>query len=161
MKVQFEIKEKMPDIIAEILFSDKWCSVVKDDSFGMKRVIIKNSTLDSEPTAFIEIWEQEIHIKIAKKNYNYRIFHKEDRVTCEYIGLFQELFNQNFPLKLTPVMSIYYSSDDNENFEYRTNDLSLGHEQGSNRKHFDEFICDDMPVPTLSLTNNSPLAVYY
>lgn len=30
MRIQFEIKEKLPDIISEILHSDKWLTLVRD-----------------------------------------------------------------------------------------------------------------------------------
>ena len=32
MRIQFEIKEKLPDIISEILHSDKWLTLVRDEN---------------------------------------------------------------------------------------------------------------------------------
>ena len=42
MRIQFEIKEKLPDIISEILHSDKWLTLVRDENHGLRRVTIKD-----------------------------------------------------------------------------------------------------------------------
>ena len=48
MRIQFEIKEKLPDIISEILHSDKWLTLVRDENHGLRRVTIKDPYFDSE-----------------------------------------------------------------------------------------------------------------
>ena len=40
MRIQFEIKEKLPDIISEILHSDKWLTLVRDENHGLRRLKI-------------------------------------------------------------------------------------------------------------------------
>ena len=63
MRIQFEIKEKLPDIISEILHSDKWLTLVRDENHGLRRVTIKDPYFDSE--ACVDIWEHEIHVTTA------------------------------------------------------------------------------------------------
>jgi hypothetical protein len=101
MKIEFKIEEKMPEIIREILHSDKYHSTVKDEGHGLQRVVIKDAMHNI--VAFVEIWKQEIHIKTPCECATYRIFHKQDCMVCEYIGALQELLNQEMIPKLTPV----------------------------------------------------------
>ena len=54
MKIQFEIKEKLPEIIAEIMHSDKWQTKILEKMHGLERVTIKDPNYESE--ACIEIW---------------------------------------------------------------------------------------------------------
>lgn len=72
MKIQFEIKEKLPEIIAEIMHSDKWQTKILEKMHGLERITIKDPNYKSE--ACIEIWQHEIHIRTAWSNYTYRIF---------------------------------------------------------------------------------------
>lgn len=89
MRIQFEIKEKLPDIISEILHSDKWLTLVRDENHGLRRVTIKDPYFDSE--ACVDIWEHEIHVTTAWSNYTYRIYQKGNSVWCEYIGAYRGL----------------------------------------------------------------------
>ncbi|MCD7915673.1 MAG: hypothetical protein LUG96_10795 [Tannerellaceae bacterium] len=104
MRIQFEIKERLPEIITEILTSNKWQSTVNEEQCGLKRVVIKDLMYDSKAT--IEIWENEIHIKIAWSNYTYRIFNQAHSVWCEYIGAYRGLLEQKLLPTLTPVKNI-------------------------------------------------------
>ena len=104
MKIQFEIKEKLPEIIAEIMHSDKWQTNVLEKMNGLERVTIKDSNYDSE--ACIEIWKNEIHIRTAWSNYTYRIFTRGNSVWCEYIGAYRGLLEQHLLPSLTPKMNI-------------------------------------------------------
>lgn len=61
MKIQFEIKEKLPEIIAEIMHSDKWQTKILEKMHGLERITIKDPNYKSE--ACIEIWQHEIHIR--------------------------------------------------------------------------------------------------
>ena len=70
MKIQFEIKEKLPEIIAEIMHSDKWQTKILEKMHGLERITIKDPNYKSE--ACIEIWQHEIHIRTAWSNYTYR-----------------------------------------------------------------------------------------
>ncbi|MDR1938887.1 MAG: hypothetical protein LBQ73_10390 [Tannerellaceae bacterium] len=110
MKIEFRIEEKMPDIIAEILHSDKWRSIVKNKCACLQRVVVEDFM--DNTIAFVEIWKQEIHIKIACSCATYRIFCRQNHVICEYIGALGELLDhQPFP-KLTPVKDLQHILDD-------------------------------------------------
>ena len=104
MRIQFEIKEKLPDIISEILHSDKWLTLVRDENHGLRRVTIKDPYFDSE--ACVDIWEHEIHVTTAWSNYTYRIYQKGNSVWCEYIGAYRGLLEQNLLPTMTPKENI-------------------------------------------------------
>ena len=55
MKIQFEVKEKLPEIIAEVRHSDKWQTKVVEKTHSLERVTIKDPNYDSE--ACVEIWD--------------------------------------------------------------------------------------------------------
>jgi hypothetical protein len=115
MKIEFEIEEKLPEIIMEILYSGKWHSIVTDHCNILKRAVIKNVMNDT--VAFVEIWENEIHIKTACCNSTYRIFNRNGSVICEYIGscvCCKLLDKQVFP-QLTPLKNIHHYMPDKEN----------------------------------------------
>ena len=67
MKIQFEIKEKLPEIIAEVRHSDKWQTKVVEKTHSLERITIKDPNYDSE--ACVEICEHEIHVRTAWSNY--------------------------------------------------------------------------------------------
>lgn len=48
MKIQFEIKEKLPEIIAEIMHSDKWQTKILEKMHGLERITIKDPNYKSE-----------------------------------------------------------------------------------------------------------------
>ena len=50
MRIQFEIKEKLPEIIQEILHSDKWQTSVKEEISGRTTVVIRDQAYGSEAT---------------------------------------------------------------------------------------------------------------
>lgn len=104
MKIQFEIKEKLPEIIAEILNSEKWQTALHEKAPGLQRVTIKDPHFNSK--ASIDIWEKEIHIRTAWSNYTYRIVDKGDITVCEYIGAYRGLLEQTLLPKITPRMNI-------------------------------------------------------
>ena len=54
MRIQFEIKEKLPELIEEILDSDKWQTSVKEEISGRTTVVIRDQAYGSEAT--IEIY---------------------------------------------------------------------------------------------------------
>ena len=61
MRIQFEIKENLPEIIEEILHSDKWQTSVKEELSGRTTVVIRDQAYGSEAT--IEIYATSIEIK--------------------------------------------------------------------------------------------------
>ena len=74
MKIQFEIKEKLPEITAEIMHSEKWQTEIVEKMHGLTRITLKDPDFDSK--AHVDIWKHEIHIRTAMSNYNYRIYTK-------------------------------------------------------------------------------------
>ena len=60
MRIQFEIKEKLPEIIEEIMNSGKWQTSVKEELSGRTTVVIRDQAYGSEAT--IEIYAKSIEI---------------------------------------------------------------------------------------------------
>ena len=92
MRIQFEIKEKLPEIIEEIMNSGKWQTSVKEELSGRTTVVIRDQAYGSEAT--IEIYAKSIEIKTAWSKYSYRIFVANDIVWCEYNGLIVAYWNK-------------------------------------------------------------------
>ncbi|RHJ91462.1 hypothetical protein [Parabacteroides bouchesdurhonensis] len=170
MRIQFEIKEKLPEIIAEVLHSDKWLTLVKEEKQGLKRVTIKDPYFDSE--ASVDIWEKEVHITTAWSNYTYRIYTRGDSVWCEYIGAYRGLLEQNLLPIITPKENILDSEvldsslfgDKKDSLRnYSTENLKLKNFRRDNfqgesvlaspQDHpkvvYDEFINEGVPLPPL------------
>lgn len=169
MKIQFEIKEKLPDIVAEIMHSNKWQTKVLEKMHGLERVTIKDPNYDSE--ACIEIWEQEIHIRTAWSNYTYRIFMRGTSVWCEYIGAYRGLLEQTLLPVLTPKMNILdsvvmessltgnrketlrtYSTENLKLKNFRRGNFKEEYNIASPQDHptvvYDEYIKEGMPMPS-------------
>jgi hypothetical protein len=136
MKVEFEIEEKMPDIISEILHSDKWHSMVKDDCNGLQRVVLKDLT--NADIAYAEIWKREIHLRPASSGSTYRIFVSKKRVMCEYIGSAHGLLAHALFPKLTPITNLDRLPDGN------TEDVKPKTPKPG--RVYDRFINDGLPV---------------
>lgn len=100
MRIHFEIKEKLPEILEEILNSEKWMASVNEDISGRKLVVIRDPSYNSEAT--VEIYSREIIIKTAWSNYAYRLFVLGDNVWCEYNGAYRGLLEQNLLPTITP-----------------------------------------------------------
>lgn len=168
MRIQFEINEKFPDIISEVLHSDKWLTLVQEEKRGVKRVVIKDPYFDSEAT--VDIWENEIHLTTAWSNYTYRIYEKGDSVWCEYIGAYRGLLEQNLLPALTPKENILdsevlnsslfggkketlrnYSRENLKLKNFRRDNFSGEHHLTSAQDHpkvvYDEYIKEGMPIP--------------
>lgn len=169
MRIQFEIKEKLPDIISEILHSDKWQTLVKEEKQGLIRVTIKDPYFDSEAT--IDIWETEVHIATAWSNYTYRIYPQGEIIWCEYIGAYRGLLEQNLLPCITPKHNILdsevlnssllgqnrgtlrqYSADNLKLKNFRRDNFKKGEEyltspQDHPKIVYDEFIKIGVPLP--------------
>ena len=169
MKIQFEIKEKLPEIIAEIMHSDKWQTKILEKMHGLERVTIKDPNYESE--ACIEIWQHEIHIRTAWSNYTYRIFTRGNAVWCEYIGAYRGLLEQKLLPSLTPKMNILdsevvessltvnkrqtlrtYSSENLKLKNFRRDNFKEEYNVTSPQDHptvvYDEYIKEGMPMPS-------------
>ena len=104
MRIQFEIKEKLPEIIEEIMNSGKWQTSVKEELSGRTTVVIRDQAYGSEAT--IEIYAKSIEIKTAWSKYSYRIFVANDIVWCEYNGAYRGLLEQVLLPTITPKESL-------------------------------------------------------
>ena len=169
MKIQFEIKEKLPEIIAEIRHSDKWQTKVVEKTPALERVTIKDPNYDSE--ACVEIWEHEIHIRTAWSNYTYRVFEQGNTNWCEYIGAYRGLLVQTLLPTLTPKMNILdsvvvessltgnkketlrtYSTENLKLKNFRRGNFKAEYNVTSPQDHptvvYDEYIKEGVPMPS-------------
>lgn len=90
----------LKDIVSEILHSEKWLTLVKEEKDGLKRITLKDPFFESE--ANVEIWKEEIHLKTAWSNYTYRIYQRGSSVWCEYVGACREFLEQTLLPRITP-----------------------------------------------------------
>ena len=162
MRIQFEIKEKLPEIIQEILHSDKWQTSVKEEISGRTTVVIRDQAYGSEAT--IEIYAQSIEIKTAWSKYFYRIFTANDLVWCEYNGASRGLLEQVLLPTITPKESLLdsdvYGREHKKLREYAEDNLKLKQFRRENfneqrngtaafdhpKRVYDEFIKEDYVV---------------
>ncbi len=174
MRIQFEIKEKLPDIIGEILNSEKWMTLIKEDISGRKLVVIRDQAFDSEAT--VEIYSREVTIKTAWSRYTYRLFVLGDCVWCEYNGAYRGLLEQKLLPSITPKESLLdsevldsslYGHEKKKLREYAEDNLKLKKLRRENfnenrtgvapfdhpKKVYDEFIKEDYIAPS-SKENN-------
>ena len=159
MRIQFEIKEKLPDIIGEILNSEKWMTLIKEDISGRKLVVIRDQAFDSEAT--VEIYSREVTIKTAWSRYTYRLFVLGDCVWCEYITPKESLLDSEV------LDSSLYGHEKKKLREYAEDNLKLKKFRRENfnenrtgvapfdhpKKVYDEFIKEDYIAPS-SKENN-------
>ncbi|MCD8183965.1 MAG: hypothetical protein LUE99_13745 [Bacteroides sp.] len=171
MRIQFEIKENLSEIVNEILNSDKWAAVVKEKISGRKLVVIRDFNYDSE--ASIEIYAREITIKTAWSSYTYRIFAMGDSVWCEYNGAYRGLLEQKLLPGITPKESLLdsevldsslYGHEKRKLREYAEDNVKLKKFRRENfnenrsgvapfdhpKKVYDEFIKEDYVAPPVS-----------
>ena len=107
MRIQFEIKEKLPEIIEEILHSDKWVTEIKEQITGRGIYALKDESFDSE--AIAEIYDREVIVKTAWSKYIYRIYMLGDNPWCEYTGAYRGLLEQKLLPTITPKESLLES----------------------------------------------------
>lgn len=169
MRIHFEIREKLPEIIEEILNCERWTTLVKEDISGRKLVVICDPNYNSEAT--VEIYAREITIKTAWSNYTYRLFVLGDNVWCEYNGAYRGLLEQNLLPTITPregllesevLDSSLYGSEKRKLREYAEDNLKLKKFRRENfnedrtgvahfdhpKRVYDEFIKEDYVVPS-------------
>ena len=167
MRIQFEIKENLPEIIEEIIHSDKWQTSVKEELSGRTTVVIRDQAYGSEAT--IEIYATSIEIKTAWSKYSYRIFVTNDIVWCEYNGAYRGLLEQVLLPTITPKESLLnsdvtesslYGNDPKKLREYAEDNLKLKQFRRENfneqkngtapfdhpKRVYDEFIKEDYIV---------------
>lgn len=169
MRIQFEIKENLSDIVHEILDSERWITIVKEDISGRKSVVIRDRNYDSE--AAIEIYDREVDIKTAWSRYCYRLFVIGDSVWCEYNGAYRGLLEQQLLPTITPKESLLdsevldsslYGNERKKLREYAEDNMKLKQFRRENfnenrsgvapfdhpKKVYDEFIKEDYISPS-------------
>ncbi|MEL5895955.1 hypothetical protein AAE250_20970 [Bacteroides sp. GD17] len=169
MRIQFEIKENLSEIVDEILNSEKWIAVVKEDISGRKLVAIRDQNFDSE--ASVEIYAREITIKTAWSNYTYRLFVMGDNIWCEYNGAYRGLLEQKLLPTITPkegllnsevLDSSLYGHEKRKLREYAEDNVKLKKFRRENfnedrsgiapfdhpKRVYDEFIKEDYVTPS-------------
>lgn len=167
MRIQFEIKEKLPQIIEEIMHSPKWQTSVKEELDGRTTVVIRDQAYGSEAT--IEIYSTSLAIKTAWSKYSYRIFVTNDIVWCEYEGAYRGLLEQVLLPTITPKESLLdsevtesslYGNEHKKLREYAEDNLKLKRFRRENfneqkngtapfdhpKRVYDEFIKEDYIV---------------
>lgn len=164
MRIQFEIKEKLLDVINEIMHSDRWVTEVKEKLVGRLSIAMKDQTYESFATA--EIYDKEVVIQTAWSKYTYRIYMLGGSVWCEYSGAYRGLLEQTLLPTLTPkegllesevTDSSLFGKDHKKLREYAEENLKLKKFRRANfgedrngtaefdhpRKVYDEFIKED------------------
>ncbi|EJX08936.1 hypothetical protein EVA_02952 [gut metagenome] len=104
MRIQFEVKETLAAIVDELLHSEKWITILKEDIPGKKLIVIRDPNFDSEAT--VEIYDKELSIQTAWSRYTYRIFTMGNAVWCEYNGAYRGLLEQQLLPTITPKESL-------------------------------------------------------
>ena len=100
MRIQFEIKESLANILDQLTHSDFWATEIKEDESGKK--IIKIKYLDYNLEAVAEVGDNEIFIRTALSKYTYRICQVGDECWCEYVGAYRGLLEQKLLPMITP-----------------------------------------------------------
>lgn len=107
MRIQFEIKEGLVNILNQLMNSDFWATEIKEDESGKKTIKIKDLTYNLEAVA--EVKDNEIFIKTALSKYTYRIYKVKDECWCEYVGAYRGLLEQRLLPMITP-KKIYWNA---------------------------------------------------
>lgn len=168
MRIAFEIKERLTDIVEEIMHSSKWQVTVKEAISGRTTVVISDPGYGSSAT--IEIYEKSVDIRTAWSGYKYRIFQTNGQVWCEYEGAYRGLLEQVLLPTLTPKESLLksnvtesslYGQEQKTLREYAEDNLKLkqfrrqhfGEQENGTatfdhpRRVYDEFIKEDFIAP--------------
>ena len=100
MRIQFEIKESLANILDQLAHSDFWATEIKEDESGKRVIKIKDLAYNLEAVA--EVGDNEIFIRTALSKYTYRICQVGDECWCEYVGAYRGLLEQKLLPMITP-----------------------------------------------------------
>ena len=100
MRIQFEIKESLANILDQLTHSDFWATEIKEDESGKKIIKIKDLAYNLEAVA--EVGDNEIFIRTALSKYTYRMCQVGDECWCEYVGAYRGLLEQKRLPMITP-----------------------------------------------------------
>ncbi len=104
MKIQFEIKERLADILDQLLHSDFWITEVEEIDEDKKVIKIRDFAYPLEATA--EVNGKEILMKTAWSKYTYRLYEINGICWCEYNGAYRGLLEQKLLPIITPKENI-------------------------------------------------------
>lgn len=104
MRIQFEIKESLTNILEQLSHSDFWATEIKEEESGKKVIKIKDLVYNLEAVA--EVVDNEIFIKTALSKYTYRIYETRGVCWCEYVGAYRGLLEQKLLPMITPRESL-------------------------------------------------------
>lgn len=99
MRIQFEIRESLVDILDQLMHSDFWTTEIKEDESGIRTIKIKDLAYNLEAVA--EVKGNEVFIQTALSKYTYRIYESKGECWCEYVGAYRGLLEQ----KLLPIIT--------------------------------------------------------
>lgn len=85
MRIQFEIKESLINILDQLMHSDFWATEIKEDESGKKIIKIKDLAYNLEAVA--EVMGNEIFIRTALSKYTYRIYEVKGSAGASMWGL--------------------------------------------------------------------------
>lgn len=100
MRIQFEIKESLINILDQLTNSDFWATEIKEDESGERTIRIKDLAYNLEAVAVVK--DNEIFIRTALSKYTYRIYVVNDECWCEYVGAYRGLLEQKLLPMITP-----------------------------------------------------------
>lgn len=100
MKIQFEIKESLANILDQLMHSDFWATEIQEKESGKKTIEIKDLAYNLEAVA--EVTDNEIFFKTALSKYTYRFFEVKGDYWCEYVGAYRGLLEQKLMPLITP-----------------------------------------------------------
>lgn len=161
MKILFEIKEKIPEIVHELLHSDKWTALIKEKTESQTKLLISNRNMDMEYP--VEIYNNELRITTRWPHYIYRIYNSGENTWCEYNGSYHSLLKQKMLPRITPCEETLMPSnpENGENRKSKTkkttsNTRGFWNENIKNysnmvlnpstHKVYDEFIKEDIVI---------------
>jgi len=148
MKISFKIRERLSEVIAEIMHSDKWHTLIKEEKEDHKHILIKDHDFESE--ASIEIRQNEIHIRpVWLGNYTYHICQKGDGVWCEYNGSDKGLLAQKLLPRITPKEKILNVVIPQKTSRHKKSNEEKAHTKGHLSTVYDEFIKIGVPMPPI------------
>ena len=100
MRIQFEIKESLANILDQLTHSDFWATEIKEDESGKKIIKIKDLAYNLEAVA--EVGDNEKFIRTALSKYTNRLCQVGDECWCEYVGAYRGLLEQKLLPMITP-----------------------------------------------------------
>lgn len=104
MRILFEIRENLHDILEQLLHSDFWITEVEEIGNEKQVIRIRDFAYPQEATA--EVSPHEICLHTAWSKYTYRLYEENGSCWCEYIGAYRGFLEQKLLPIITPKENI-------------------------------------------------------